>query len=81
MCIYLYMCHLIQALLILQAAFYLDVFPAIFQWTTSHHFTARLYAQHTVFRMWEDCKSSKVMDVIDKFSVLDNCISFMRRNG
>ena len=64
-----------------QVAYYQRVLPAVLQWTACHHCVARLYAQQTLFRMWEECTRCHMTEVLSQLSYVEALISFMRTNG
>ena len=64
-----------------QTAYYLKVFPAMYQWTSSYHFVVRLYSQQTVICMWEDFSRCDLTEVLDHFRILENTVDFMKKTG
>ena len=60
----------------MQEAYYLRVFPLVYQWTSSHHFTVRLYSQQAVFSMWAELSS--LPSLRKHFEMMENLISFMK---
>ena len=61
-----------------QAKYYRRVLPVVLQWTSCHQCIARLYAQLTLLRMWDDCKQH---DLLEEFGYIDGLASFMRSMG
>ena len=61
-----------------QEAYYFQAFPLIYQWTSSHHFTVRLYSQQAVFRIWTELSS--MPSLRKHFEMMENLISFMKQN-
>ena len=66
---------------LLQTAYYLKVFPAVYQWTSSYHFVVRLYSQQTVICMWEDFSRSNLTEVFNHFRMLETTVDFMKQTG
>ena len=74
--------HLSSSLLLFlfaQEAYYLQVFPLVYQWTSSHHFIVRLYSQQAVFRMWAEFSSLPLLR--KHFEVMESLVSIMKQIG
>lgn len=81
LCLYNSFLSLSPPSFLLQTAYYLKVFPAVYQWTSSYHFVVRLYSQQTVICMWDDFSKSDLTEVFNHFRMLETTIDFMKKTG
>ena len=64
-----------------QASYYQRVFPAVFQWCTSHHFVVRLYSQHVAIQIWEQMTALGLGDLLHEFRAFSSSIALMKKTG
>ncbi|XP_012945987.2 probable methyltransferase TARBP1 [Aplysia californica] len=64
-----------------QAQYYIQAFTCVIPWTMAHHYNTRIFAQTTMMRMWQQCQTLGLADVLEKFSVVQASLDFLCNNG
>ncbi|XP_064403446.1 probable methyltransferase TARBP1 isoform X4 [Halichondria panicea] len=66
---------------LLKSNYYHGMIPVVLKWVSSHHFTVRMYSQQALYRIWDDCRRSKVTTVLETFCILEESILSMQDHG
>lgn len=62
--------------LLLQQKFYDSAFTHLLPLCMNHHFSTRIHAQATICKMWRQCKSLGLDNILSKFALVEGCIQF-----
>ncbi|CAE1170624.1 TRM3 [Acanthosepion pharaonis] len=59
-----------------QQKFYDSAFTHLLPLCMNHHFSTRIHAQATICKMWRQCKSLGLDNILSKFALVEGCIQF-----
>ncbi|GFR98332.1 tRNA (guanosine(18)-2'-O)-methyltransferase [Elysia marginata] len=64
-----------------QAGFFKQAFTSVLPWSMAHHYNTRIFAQTAVVKMWEQCQTLQLEDVLTHFSVVQSTVDYIHNNG
>ncbi|RUS72993.1 hypothetical protein EGW08_019241 [Elysia chlorotica] len=64
-----------------QTEFFKKAFTAVLPWSMAHHYNTRIFAQTTLVKMWEQCQSLQLKDIMTEFSMVQSVVDFFHTNG
>ncbi|XP_033733974.1 probable methyltransferase TARBP1 [Pecten maximus] len=63
-----------------QTQYYMSAVSAVLPWCMAHHFNTRIHAQVTMMKMWDQCHTLDIGQVLTAFPFLDSVTRFIEES-